>query len=228
VSCCARRCNRRGAVSRHRSNSYARVRKCLSPPSVERRPELTTTTHAFALHRSPALFLQIATQFATIGATLFPSQPIRLDTEDKLAALRRLDRSRAWNSLDDQLYCTICKNVISGSQIEVVGGTNGLRALRLKCPTPGCFSTPADWTLPHRAARHLKDIELHVACPWLFRTRRLIPAHCFECYEPVGERGSLGSFTSKSVKPTPKRSAAYATQPLTTVPPFGCRTWPVM
>jgi hypothetical protein len=52
------------------------------------------------------------------------------------------------DSLDDQLYCTICKNVISGSQIEVVGGTNGLRALRIKCSTPGCFSTPADWILP--------------------------------------------------------------------------------
>jgi hypothetical protein len=77
-----------------------------------------------------------------------PSQPIRPGAEDKLAALRRLDKSRAWNSLDDQLYCTICKTVISGRRIEVVGGTNGLRALHLKCSTPGCFSTPADWILP--------------------------------------------------------------------------------
>jgi hypothetical protein len=76
------------------------------------------------------------------------SQPIRLNAEDKLAALRRLDKGRAWNSLDDQLYCTICKKSISGRQIEVVGGTNGLRALHLKCSTPGCLSTPADWILP--------------------------------------------------------------------------------
>jgi hypothetical protein len=95
-----------------------------------------------------ALFLQIATEFTTIASMLSPSQPIRLDAEDKLAALRRLDKNRPWSSLDDQLYCTICKNVISGNQIEVVGGTNGLRALRLKCSTAGCFSTPADWTLP--------------------------------------------------------------------------------
>jgi hypothetical protein len=95
----------------------------------------------------PVLFLQIATEFATIADMLSPSQLIR-PVEDKLAALRRLDRSRAWNSLDDQLYCTICKNVISGRQIAVVGGTNGLRALHLKCSTPGCFSTPADWLLP--------------------------------------------------------------------------------
>ena len=101
-------------------------------------------------------------QFATIGAMLSPSQPIRLDAKDKLAALRRLDKSRAWNSLDDQLYCTICKKVISGSQIEVVGGTNGLRALRLKCSTPGCFSTPGDWIVPVKsdATREIRLVRL--------------------------------------------------------------------
>jgi hypothetical protein len=94
------------------------------------------------------MFLQVATEFASVRNVFSPSQPIRRAAEDKLAALRRLDKSRAWNSLDDQLYCTICKKVISGRQIEVVGGTNGLRALHLKCSTPGCLSTPADWLLP--------------------------------------------------------------------------------
>jgi hypothetical protein len=98
--------------------------------------------------RAPALFLQIATEFATLASMLSPSQPIQPGAEDKLAALRRLDKSRAWNSLDDQLYCTSCKSIISGRQIEVVGGTNGLRALHLKCSTPGCLSTPADWIMP--------------------------------------------------------------------------------
>ena len=79
---------------------------------------------------------------------LSPSQPIQPGAENKLTVLRRLDKSRAWNSLDDQVYCTICKNVISGRQIELVGGTNGLPALHLKCSTPGCLSTPADWILP--------------------------------------------------------------------------------
>ena len=71
--------------------------------------------------------LQIATRFASVCSVILPSQPIRLAAEDKLAAWRRLDKSRGWDSLDDQLYCTICKSVISGRQIEVVGGTNGLR-----------------------------------------------------------------------------------------------------
>jgi hypothetical protein len=122
--------------------------KCafLPPPSVAR--PIESTVYALALHRVPALFLQIATEFATIASMLSPSQPIQPGAENKLAALRRLDKSRAWNSLDDQLYCTGCKTVISGRQIEVVGGTNGLRALHLKCSTPGCLSTPADWILP--------------------------------------------------------------------------------
>jgi hypothetical protein len=94
------------------------------------------------------MFLQVATKFASLLNVSSSSQLIRLAAEDKLAALRRLDKSRGWNSLDDQILCTICKNVISGRQIEVVGGTNGPRALRLKCSTPGCLSTPADWILP--------------------------------------------------------------------------------
>src|SRR5213080_656891 len=103
--------------------------------------ESTVATHALALHRVPALFLQIATEFTTIASMLSPSQPIQPGAEDKLASLRRLDKSRAWNTLDDQLYCTSCKSIISGRKIEVVGGTNGLRALHIKCSTPGCFST---------------------------------------------------------------------------------------
>jgi hypothetical protein len=79
---------------------------------------------------------------------ILPSKPIQLAAEDKLAALRRIDNSRPWNCLDDRVYCTICKNVISARQIEIVGGTNGLRALHIKCSTPGCVSTPADWLLP--------------------------------------------------------------------------------
>jgi hypothetical protein len=114
----------------------------------QRRLKLTSATHVLALHSSPSVFLLIATQLVTIDIMLPPSHPMRSGAEDKLAALRRLDKSRVWNSLDDQLYCFICKTIISGSQIEVVGGTNGLRALRLKCSTPGCFSTPADWILP--------------------------------------------------------------------------------
>jgi hypothetical protein len=94
------------------------------------------------------MFLQITTEFDSVQSVSSSSQPIRLAVEDKLAALGRIDKGRAWSSLDDRLYCTICKRVISGRQIEIVGGTNGLRSLHLRCSTPDCPSTPADWILP--------------------------------------------------------------------------------
>lgn len=81
----------------------------------------------------------------------FPSLlATRLAPEDKLDALRRLDSRSSWDSLDDKRYCTVCHKTISGRQVQVVGGTNGLRALRLKCSTTGCLSTPSDWTLPKK------------------------------------------------------------------------------
>jgi hypothetical protein len=53
--------------------------------------------------RALALFLQIAMEFAGVDGVILPSKPVGLAREDKLTALRRLDKSRAWNSLDDQL-----------------------------------------------------------------------------------------------------------------------------
>src|SRR5204862_8286610 len=94
------------------------------------------------------VFLQISAEFASVGSVILPSRPIRLAAEDKLALLRLIDKGRPWNYLDDRVYCTICKHEISGRQLEVVDGTNGLRALHLKCSTPGCLSTLADWILP--------------------------------------------------------------------------------
>ena len=74
------------------------------------------------------------------------SAPLRLSVEDKLDALRSLDRQGHWESLDDQRYCTRCDRVITGRQIEVAGGTRGHGPLRLECPTDGCPATPQDWT----------------------------------------------------------------------------------
>src|SRR3989440_5720797 len=106
------------------------------------------------------MFLQIAAEFASVQSVSSSSRPSRLAAEDKLAALRRIDKGRPWNSLDDRVYCTICKSVISGRQIEVVGGTNGLRALHLKCSTADCLSTPADWILPVKSDT-VREIDIH-------------------------------------------------------------------
>jgi hypothetical protein len=67
---------------------------------------------------------------------------------EKLEVLRRLDQFRHWHSLDEKRYCLVCGKLISGRQIQVVGGTRGNGPLRLGCPTEKCNSIPMDWVLP--------------------------------------------------------------------------------
>ena len=71
-----------------------------------------------------------------------------LSDSDKLDALRELDQFREWRSLDDKRFCLVCAKIITGRQIEVVGGTRGNDPLRLSCPTERCNSIPMDWVLP--------------------------------------------------------------------------------
>jgi hypothetical protein len=73
---------------------------------------------------------------------------IRLSDQDKLDILRRLDQFRQWDSLDEQRYCLNCGKLISGRQIQVIGGTRGSGPLRLVCPTQRCPAIAMDWVLP--------------------------------------------------------------------------------
>src|SRR5437667_2474492 len=74
--------------------------------------------------------------------------PIELAERDKLQVLQRLDHFRTWRSLDEKRYCLACSKIISGHQIQVIGGTPGTGPLRIICPTPGCPAIPMDWVLP--------------------------------------------------------------------------------
>ena len=73
---------------------------------------------------------------------------VRLGDQDKLETLRRLDQFRHWHSLDDKRYCLGCGKLISGRQIQVIGGTRGNGPLRIICPTQRCPAIPMDWVLP--------------------------------------------------------------------------------
>jgi hypothetical protein len=73
--------------------------------------------------------------------------PIELSGADKLEILRRLDRYRKWQSLEEKRYCLACGQIIEGRDIEV-GGTRGTGPLRLICPTHSCNSIPMDWVMP--------------------------------------------------------------------------------
>lgn len=74
--------------------------------------------------------------------------PLELSDTEKLDLLRRLDRYRKWQSLDEKRYCLACGQIIDGHDIFVVGGTRGTGPLRLTCPTRNCHSIPMDWVIP--------------------------------------------------------------------------------
>jgi hypothetical protein len=74
--------------------------------------------------------------------------PINLSDKDKLEMLRRLDQYRVWRSLDEKRYCLVCGRILTGWQIQVIGGTHGNGPLRISCPTKLCHSIPMDWVLP--------------------------------------------------------------------------------
>ena len=69
------------------------------------------------------------------------------DPSEKLVILRRLDQFRKWISPDDQRRCLQCGKVITGRQIELVGGARGCGPLRARCPTKNCEAIPLDWAL---------------------------------------------------------------------------------
>ena len=77
---------------------------------------------------------------------LLPS--VKLSDEEKLATLQRLDQFREWRSLDEQRYCLSCGALITGRQIQVVGGSRGTGPLRAICATRNCHAIPMDWALP--------------------------------------------------------------------------------
>jgi len=75
-------------------------------------------------------------------------QIVRLTPEGKLDLLRELHPQGKWTSLDDSCYCTACQRLITGRQIEVVNGANGIAHFRLQCPSTTCQSTPPEWIKP--------------------------------------------------------------------------------
>jgi hypothetical protein len=71
-----------------------------------------------------------------------------LSDDEKLEVLRRLDQFRQWHSLDEERYCLVCGNLITGRQILVADGIRGNGPRLLNCPTQACNSIPMDWVLP--------------------------------------------------------------------------------
>ena len=73
---------------------------------------------------------------------------IKLSGQEKLAILQRLDQFRQWHSLDEKRYCLVCGKIITGREIQVIGGTLGNGPLRIICPTEDCNAMPMEWVRP--------------------------------------------------------------------------------
>lgn len=70
---------------------------------------------------------------------------LNLSPREHLELIRRLDREHPWESLGDERYCSVCREVFSASDIEIVGGTRAFGPLRLQCPTLRCTAAPDSW-----------------------------------------------------------------------------------
>src|SRR5947208_11032061 len=77
-----------------------------------------------------------------------PVFPIELSEGEKLEILQRLDQFRLWYSLDEKRYCLVCGNIITGREIQVIGGIRGNGPLRIICPTEHCNAMPMEWVRP--------------------------------------------------------------------------------
>jgi hypothetical protein len=73
-----------------------------------------------------------------------------LTPKTRLEILRKVDRLRKWNSLDDERVCVVCERIFPGRQIDIVRDQRG-RYL-LQCPTTGCPSYVAHWFYVGNAA----------------------------------------------------------------------------
>ena len=74
--------------------------------------------------------------------------PIKLSDEERLETLQRLDQFWQWYSLNEKRYCLVCSKIITGREIQVIGGTRGNGPLRIICPTEHCNAMPMEWVRP--------------------------------------------------------------------------------
>jgi hypothetical protein len=66
-----------------------------------------------------------------------------LTAEQRLELLRKLDRLRRWNSLDDERVCVVCSRIFSGRHVDIVRDARGRYLLH--CPTQECPSYVEHW-----------------------------------------------------------------------------------
>lgn len=64
----------------------------------------------------------------------------------KLRLLRATPGFRPWSSLDERRQCVLCERTFSGREVRLERDSLGL--FQIRCPTPGCMSSPSQWIHP--------------------------------------------------------------------------------
>ena len=144
------------------------------------------------------------------------ASPVRLDAADRLILLRRLDRFRKWQSLDDRRFCRCCHKLISGRQIEVIDASPQDDVFRLACPTTNCLSDIEDWVSAMKLRNHQisGDVASFASLIEMGKdlssaeSRAVIPDNAFTAIRGwfTDSRLMLAHFTSKS---SPPRSSQF-------------------
>jgi hypothetical protein len=75
-------------------------------------------------------------------------ETVRVDPQEKLKLLQRLDGFRHWGSIHERRLCLGCGKIISGTEIKLSRGMEGLGLLGLRCPTEDCAAGPMEWVDP--------------------------------------------------------------------------------
>jgi hypothetical protein len=73
---------------------------------------------------------------------------VSVDPDERLKLLQRLDGFRPWGSIHERRLCLGCGKIISGTEIKLSRGMNGLGLLCLRCPTENCTAGPMEWVDP--------------------------------------------------------------------------------
>lgn len=75
-------------------------------------------------------------------------ETVPVDPGEKLKLLQRLDGFRPWGSIHERRLCLGCGKIISGAEIKLSRGMEGLGLLSLRCPTEDCTAGPMEWVDP--------------------------------------------------------------------------------
>jgi hypothetical protein len=77
------------------------------------------------------------------------SHPVIIRVFDQSGAvIETHEHAGQFQRVDEKRYCLVCGKIITGWEIQVIGGTRENGPRRIICPTERCNAMPIDWVEP--------------------------------------------------------------------------------